>query len=397
VRHIKTKAGLPPADPQQHELSLVRGGLFYRAQQAGGLIRPDEWNHVRRITLAIALGWLPLILITSLFNPKALVSLLVDYRVYSRMVIAVPVLLGGQWLMESRFRMIVRHIDEAGLLGSEDRNRMDGMISLLKRLRDSIFPEVAVLVLLMVHTLTSFKSQLDVTPWLTYGTAPNLHLTPAGWYAVLVSTSIFQFLLGLGLWQWLLWAVFAFQLSRLNLQLVPTHPDGHGGLGFLGLTPVAFTPVSFAAATVIGATWRRELLLHGVNLMAFKLPAIVFVVIVALVAFGPLAFFVPRLAALRRQGILEYGTLGQIHSTDFHEKWIHQRKGHEGEFLTAPESSCLSDYGQSYQKLAALKPFPADRGALIALAVSLVVPMLPAVLAAFPLVVVLKGLLEALR
>ena len=86
---------------------------------------------------------------------------------YSRMVIAVPVLLGGQWLMESRFRMILRHIDEAGLLGTEDRNRMDGMISLLKRLRDSIFPEVAILVLLMVHTLTSFKSQVDATPWLT--------------------------------------------------------------------------------------------------------------------------------------------------------------------------------------------------------------------------------------
>ena len=131
--------------------------------------------------------------------------------------------------------------------------------------------------------------------------------------------------------------------------------------------------------------------------MAFKLDAIVFLVIVALVAFGPLGFFVPRLAALRRQGILEYGTLGKIHSTDFHEKWIHQRKGHEGEFLTAPESSCLSDYGQSYEKLTALKPFPADRDALIALAASVAVPMLPVILAVFPLVVVLKSLLAALR
>ena len=307
---MNTQAVLPAADPQRHELSLVRGGPFYRAQQASRLIRPDEWNHAKRITLAIALGWLPLVLITALFNPKALVSLLVDYRVYSRMVIAVPVLLVGQWLTESRFRMILRHIDEAGLLGTEDRSRMDGMITVVKRLRDSIFPEIAILVLLVVHTLTSLKSQVDLTPWLAYGTAPDLHLTPSGWYAVLVSTSIFQFLLGLGLWQWLLWAVFAFKLSRLNLQLVPTHPDGHGGLGFLGLTPVAFTPVSFAVATVIGATWRREILLHGVKLMAFKLPAIVFVVIVVLVAFGPLAFFLPRLAALRRQGILEYGTPG---------------------------------------------------------------------------------------
>jgi len=185
-------------------------------------------------------------------------------------------------------------------------------------------------------------------------------------------------------------------LSRLDLKLVPTHPDGHGGLGFLGLTPVAFTPISFAAATVIGATWRQELL-HGANLVAFKVPAIILVIIIGLVALGPLAFFVPRLAALRRQGILEYGILGQMHTSDFHDKWIHQRIGHEADFLAAPESSTLCDFGQSYEKLEDLRPFPADRGALIALAVSVVVPMLPVILAVIPLVVVLKGLLEALR
>jgi len=79
--------------------------------------------------------------------------------VYSRLVIAGPVLLGGQWLTESRFRMILRHIDEAGLLGTEDRNRMDGMTSLVKRLRDSILPEVAILVLLLVHTLTRSRAK----------------------------------------------------------------------------------------------------------------------------------------------------------------------------------------------------------------------------------------------
>ena len=381
----------------EFELSLIRGGPFYRAQQAARLIRPNQWNHSRRLTLAIAIGWLPLIPITALFNPGGLVSLLKDYRVYSRMLIAVPVLLIGQLLMESRFRMVVRHLAEADLLGASEWARMENVIGVLKRLRDSLFPEATILVLLMVHTLTSFRNLVDVTPWLAYGVEPNLHLTPAGWYAVLVSTTMFQFLLGLGLWKWLLWAIFAFKLSRLDLRLVPTHPDGHGGLGFLGQIPVAFAPVSFAAASVIGATWRHEILHHGANLMSFKLPAIVLVAIIGLVAFGPLAFFVPRLAALRRQGILEYGTLGQIHSVKFHEKWIRQRAGHEAEFLAAPESSTLADYGQSYARLEQMRPFPADRGAFIALGLSLVIPMLPVILAVVPLVVVLKSLLKALR
>src|SRR5215831_7469864 len=98
---MHTNAALETPDTPQRELSLIRGGPFYRAQRAAGLIRLEEWNHVRRVTVALALGWLPLIVITMLFNPKALGSLLVDYRVYSRMVIAVPVLLLGQLLTES--------------------------------------------------------------------------------------------------------------------------------------------------------------------------------------------------------------------------------------------------------------------------------------------------------
>jgi hypothetical protein len=379
------------------DLSLFRGGPFYRAQQLTRLIRADEWNFGRRITFAIAVGWLPIVFLTVLFSPGAVMSVLRDYRIHSRMLIAVPVLLVGQLLMESRIRVVVKHISRANLLGPSDLTRLDEMISRVRRLRDSALPELIVLVLLVAHTLTSFSGLVDATPWLAYGTPPNLHLTPAGWYAVIVSTTIFQFLLGLGLWKWLLWALFAFKLSRLNLKVIPTHPDWHGGLGFLALTPMAFTPVAFAAATVIGATWRHEILHEGANWMTFKVPAILLVVIVAAIALGPLAFFAPRLAALRRQGILDYGILAQLHSADFHEKWIDHRGGHESEFLTAPESSTLCDFGQSYERLEQLRPFPVDRVALISVALSVAVPMLPVVLAVIPLVVVLKTLLAALR
>jgi hypothetical protein len=100
---------------------------------------------------------------------------------------------------------------------------------------------------------------------------------------------------------------------------------------------------------------------------------------------------------LRRQGILEYGVLGQIQSTNFHEKWIRLRAGHEPEFLAARESSSLADYGSSYSSIAKLKPFAVDQGALIALAISIALPLLPAVLAVIPLIVVVQDLLKAMR
>lgn len=351
----------------------------------------------RRIALAIVIGWLPLLVLTAVFNSGGLASLLVDYRVYSRMLIAVPILLLGQAIMESRFRMLVSHFWDAGLVTGPEVPRMQNAVDAVLRLRDSVLPELAILLLVIIHTATSERTLVDATPWLAEGLGSAFQLTAAGWYAVLVSTTIFQFLLGLGLWKWLLWTIFAFKLSRLELNLIPAHPDEHGGLGFLSLTPIAFTPVIFAATCVIGSTWRHEILAGRATLMTYKLPAIILVCLIAVIALGPLAFFVSRLAALRRQGILEYGVLGQLHSVDFHEKWILSRSGHEAEFLTATECSTLADFGQAYEKLKELKPFPVDREALIGLALSVLVPTLPVILAAIPLTVILKMLLEALK
>jgi hypothetical protein len=379
------------------EPSLIRGGPFYRGQRAVRLIHPDKWNMGRRIAVAVVIGWLPLVALTAVLNSTGLVSLLCDYRATSRMLIAVPILLLGQAVMESRFRMLVGHFLEAGLVTGSEVPRMQSAIKVVLRLRDSVLPELAIFLLVVLHSATTERTMVDATPWLAEGTGTAFHLTVAGWYAVVVSATLFQFLLGLGLWKWFLWAVFAFRLSRLKLNLVPTHPDEHGGLGFLSLTPIAFAPIVFAATVVIGSTWRHEILTGVANLMSFKFPAIVLACLVALIALGPLAFFVPRLAALRRRGILEYGILAQLHSTDFHEKWILSRAGHEAEFLTACESSTLADFGQAYEKLKELKPFPLDRDALIVLALSLLVPVLPVILAAIPLVVVLKTLLEALK
>jgi hypothetical protein len=387
----------PPLNEAAPEASLVRGGPFYRVQQALRLMHPNQWNLGRRATVLIAVTWVPLVAITAVINPDALVSLLKDYRAYSRFFLAIPALLAGEALMETRFRAVMAHVRESKLLTEADAAYMDKVIAGLVRLRDSLLPELAILVLLGVHTVAAYRGLADATPWLAHRVGSELQLTAAGWYVVVVSTSIFQLLLGIGLWKWLMWTFFAFRLSTRNLRLVPTHPDKHGGLGFLGLTASAFAPVAFAAAVVIGATWRQAILHDGAHLMDFKLPAIALAVITALVALAPLAFFVPRLAQLRRKGILEYGVLGQLHSTDFHEKWILHRAGREGEFLQAAESTTLANFGRVYESIGALKPFPADRGALITLAVAVAVPALPVILTQVPLIVVLDDLLKALH
>jgi hypothetical protein len=379
------------------EVSLVRGGPFYRAEQMLGLIHPSRWNLGRRIAALIAISWLPLFLITALLNPTGLYSLLMDYRVHSRLLVAVPALLIGEIVMDLRFREIFAYIRQADLLKAPDTTYMDGVVATLGRLRDAFLPELIVLVAIIVRIATSYRGLVDTTPWMGQESGGDFHFTAAGWYSVLVSAPVWDFLLGLALWRWLLWAFFAFQLSRRDLQLTPTHPDQRGGLGFLGVTVSAFAPTAFALTSVIAATLRHNIVRHGAHLKDFKLDAIVLAIIVVLVALGPLLFFVPSLTALRRRGVLEYGVLGQLQSTEFEEKWILHRAGHEVDFFMAPEINALTGFGNKYEKIEQLQPFPADIPSLYGLAASVVIPALFVILTEIPFAVVLKDLFKALR
>jgi hypothetical protein len=380
------------------EVSLVRGGPFYRIQKGIRLLTAQGWNLGPRILLAVGIGWVPLVILTLLFKSGTIVDLLRDYTVNVRMLIAVPVLLFGQVVMENVFRMIVHHIRAADLLPSSEQVKMDRTIGHLLRLRDSFVAE-AIIVLIAYGNVAAIigAHKSAAQDWALGDFGWGHYLSPAGWYYALISQLIFRFLIGISIWKWFIWICFLFRLSRLDLDLVPTHPDQHGGIGFLGVSPKAIAPTVFVICGAIGSTWRTQILDHGAHLMNFKIDAIVLLAIMLVLAMGPLILFVPKLARLHRQGILQYGTLGQIHSVDFHKKWILNRTGHEEEFLTAPEISTLIDYASSYENVEKLQPFPLDRGAMVLLVLAVALPLLPVVLSEIPFITVVKGLMAAMK
>jgi hypothetical protein len=275
---------------------------------------------------------------------------------------------------------------------------MDLTISNLVRLSDSLLAEAVIVVLAYLNLAARLQSGIGIAQaWALNDTSTGHHVSAAGWYYALVSLLLYQLLLGISLWKWLLWILFLFRLSRLDLHLVPTHPDNNGGLGFLGVSSLAIAPTIFVAAAAIGSTWRTQILMHGMHLKDFTIQAGVLLATVLVIALGPLVFFVPKLLALRHKGILQYGVLGQLHSTGFHKKWIVNRRGHEEEFLAAPEISSLIDYSSSYENIEKLRLFPIDRASLIAVVLAVTIPLLPVVLAEIPFVTVLKGLLSAVK
>ena len=101
------------------------------------------------------------------------------------------------------------------------------------------------------------------------------------WYACVVRPIFLALVLG-WLWRMLLVAYWFWRVGRLDLSLVPTHPDRTGGLAFVEKLPGAFAMVAFALSAMIASRWAHEIVHHGATLQSYKLPAAGFVVLWAL-------------------------------------------------------------------------------------------------------------------
>jgi hypothetical protein len=387
----------PPSILVSADVPPACAGVFYRAEQAIGLIGSGRLSVGQRILALIAIGWLPPYLLTALLNRGELRSFFMDGRADMRMLIAVPALLIGEIMIASQIASVASYIRQGDLLSVADMAYADNLIALTERLRSAVIPQLVILVLVITRITVSYRGLVNTAGWMGEQVGDSFRLSAAGWWALLVSAPLWNFLLSMLLWSWLLWAFFLFKLSRRDLRLVASHPDKHGGLAFLGLTASGFAPIAFAVCISIAATWRHAIVHQGAHLSDFKFDAIVLVAGVALISGAPLMFFAPRLVSLRFHGMSDYGVLGQVLSAKFHDAWILSRTQQNPKTLQTPESSALNSYGKTYDNVGEIKMFPADVSSFYPLAAAVIIPGIFVATAQLPLMVILKDLIRAIH
>ena len=134
----------------------------------------------------------------------------------------------------------------------------------------------------------------EVSSWLVTVGPEGARLTAAGWWCALVSSPLFWFLLLRWLWRHAVWGLLLRDLARLELRLVATHPDGAGGLAFIGQYPNAFAAFVLALSCVLGAAIARTLLQGELTTAAYgQLMAAWLVVVIILFGLPLLAFSSP--------------------------------------------------------------------------------------------------------
>ncbi len=200
-------------------------------------------------------------------------------------------------------------------------------------------------------------------------------------------------------WFWRLFLLtrFMFYLSRLPLSLVPTHPDRHGGLGFLSAVPGAFALVILALSAVLSAGWAHDVKYHEMSLNSLKVPAASFLVLVLVIFLSPLFVYLPVLLRTRKFARLEYAALVARHGRAVRERWINGKPVVEDEpLLQAQEIGPVADTISMYDAVERMRPVPVDKTSLIAVLVPAIIPMILVVALRVPLKEMILSLLKAL-
>jgi len=379
--------------------SLVLGGPLYQLLRRSHL-SDDALLMVRQRVVVIALlGWLPLLVLSAvqgnLWAHNVAVPFLLDLEVHIRFLVVVPLLVIAEFVVHQRMRPLAKAFLERHLILEDDLPRFDRALLSAFRLRNSVIAEVLLIIIVYgvgVSVVWRQFTALAVDSWYTPSSLGGTSLSLAGYWYSYASLPIFQFLLIRWYFRIFIWARFLWQVSRLRLALVPTHPDRAGGLGFLSNSVYAFSVLIVAHGAMVSSQIANRIFFLQAKLPEFEGEIAAIAIFLLCLIFGPLLVFAPQLAQAKRIGLREYGTLAESYVRDFDTKWLRGARPKDEVLLGTADIQSLADLANSFEVVRGMRLVLLTKDAILQLGLALFLPLLPLVLTVMPLKELLKRL-----
>jgi len=379
------------ASDSEADFSLVIGGPLYQLLRRARLSGDALELLSRRVVMLAAFTWIPLLLLSlasgHAYGDAVAISFLWDVEVHVRFLVALPLLIVAELIVHRRLLPAVRQFVERRIIYDEDRPTFQQAIESTRRLRNSVWVELALLVLVYTIGIWIWRNQvaLEAASWYAAPDGAGMELSPAGYWFVFVSVPIFQFILIRWYFRFLLWFVFLYRVSRLRLNLVPTHADRTGGLGFLGGSVTAFAPLLMAQGAMLAGLIASQIFHAGRSLPEFKVEIVAFLAFFIVIALIPVTIFAPHLAAAKRAGLREFGRLASRYSSRFENKWLQSDSAPQDELLGTGDIQSLADLGNSFGVVQDMRLVPFGWRDVTRLAAITATPFLPLLLTVFSL------------
>jgi hypothetical protein len=362
------------------DFSLL-GGPLYRLGCRLGLVR----DRTHTMALGLVLGAVPWIVLLALALVEGLGPVLFSLALigrHVRLLVVIPLLFVCEAFIDPRLTAFVHEIVRSQVVPAPARPALEAEIARITRWKDAWLPEAfcllaAVLVALPMRNMNFFDyvSGLDgrSTPHVLGATTWT-----SQWYWM-VCMPLLRFLFLRWLWRLALWWFFLWRVARLELRLVPTHPDRAGGLGFLEVVHTEFLPLVLAISTAQSASLAQDIAVGRMTVDAMY-PGVAFMLLADAVLFlGPLLLFLRKLWSCKVKGLSDYSALAERYVNAFDRKWLGPNPAPGEPLLGTADIQSLADLSTSVSLVREMRLAPVSPSLVMYLAVAALLPLLPLV------------------
>lgn len=359
-----------------------------------------SFNSPQVAAVAVAITWVPLIVLAAVqglaLGPSRAQSALLDPAILVRFLVALPILIIAPSKSAKIINEVANHFLRAELLNGAEVDRFRAVVRQRTNLRKSRVGEFVCLALAFAFSAIYVLAFLGnrASSWRTLGPVGHHSLSLAGWWFVTICEPLYLFVLLRFLYRIALWWVFLWKTSRLNLQLHSVHPDGAGGLGFLGLTLNTFRLPAFAISASFAGGVADLVLLNGVRASELKYEIAGLILFVVGLFVLPLCLFYQReLSRARDRDVLNYWVLIAAQLREFEKKWIASDSDRMAT-LTPADFSQVTGPSSLLEGVRQMTLLPFETKDLLFLVATVLVPFIPVAALVIPLASMLRRILE---
>lgn len=382
---------------------LVHNDRFTRLLQQLRLMGADGAGVRRRLIAIPIIMYLPQLLLAAidgvLFTSEPSASFLLDFAAITQYLVAIPLLLAADLLINPIVGDVVQHFRNSGVVRVDDREPFDGYCARAQRLVRSGRVDIMFLIgaLLfawswIIPDLQRAAAEPDFLAWQVIRSEGGVRLSLPVLYAGVIASPFFLYLHFRWIWKAMIWTWLLRKVSRFHLRVHSFHPDRSGGLYFLSRAQGAFGILIFSVGCVIASTVGYNMLIKQADVMAIAniLVLIPYVVGAPLVFLIPLLFFTPQLFWEKQKGLLEYSRLGTAFSWEFDARHLSDQRietpkpapkpvSRPGDFLEqgGNDIQTYNNYLQSFEAVRGMRVMPFDLSSLMQLVGAAAGPMLP--------------------
>ena len=373
------------ADPDLGEFLASHGGPFFELQAQLKLLRQNALRVGSRAALFVALAWgVPFLLglprSFSLEHGQG--AYLADLGVWAKFFIGIGAFILAERQVEKGLKAKLSQLVRAPVVAPTSIPAAAAMVSSALRQRDSRGAELACLVLAIFASTLSYLNfhTAEASSWAVEHLLEGNRITLAGWWSICFSLPLFVFLFLRGAWRHFVWARMLRKLATLDLRLVATHPDGKGGLAFLGQYPNAYAIFVFGMSCAIAAAVAKHTLHEDLSATTLSMVMSGWLAIVISFFAYPLSAFSPPLHRLKEEGM----SLLSAQATNFYRSAERKAIGRNVFSDSTPEPDAeLSDPGKHYEATRKLSTILVSRAAVVPVVAAALIPF--AVVAAMTL------------